>query len=59
MVGKVYEVPPMPPAPEHTAYVEHGPLRIGIEYRKLDPETIEAAYRGNGQNVGEIREQSP
>ena len=41
MVGKVYEAPPMPPAPEHTTYLEQGPLRIGIEYRKLDPETIE------------------
>ena len=59
MVGKVYEVPPMPPAPEHTRYLEQGPLRIGVEYRKLDPETIEAAYRDNAENLAEIREHSP
>ena len=48
----------MPPAPENTDYLEVGPLRIGIEYRKLDPATIEAAY-DDGGDVAEIRENSP
>lgn len=58
MAGKVYDVQPMPPAPENTDYLEVGPLRIGIEYRKLDPATIEAAYDNDG-DVAEIRENSP
>jgi hypothetical protein len=56
--GKVYNVQPMPPSPEHTDYLEIGPLRIGVEYRKLDPATIEAAYDSDGE-VAEIRENSP
>jgi len=59
MAGKVYNVPPMPPAPEDTDYLEFGPIRIGIEYRKLDPATIEAAYDGNDEHVAEIRDNSP
>ena len=59
MPGKVYNVPPMPPAPENTDYLEVGPLRIGIEYRRLDPATIEAAYDANEAHIEEIRTNSP
>ena len=59
MAGKVYNVQPMPPAPENTDYFEFGPLRIGVEYRKLDPATIEAAYDSGSDDVAEIRENSP
>jgi len=58
VAGKVYNVPPMPPAPEDTDYLEIGPLRIGIEFRKLDLSTIEAAYQGNDDDIAEIRNNS-
>jgi hypothetical protein len=35
-VGKRIDVPPIPPLPDHTHYLEAGALRVGIEYRVLD-----------------------
>ena len=35
MVGTTYTIPPMPPDPASTDYLEVSPLRIGIEYRKV------------------------
>ncbi|MCG8588970.1 MAG: hypothetical protein MJE66_06730 [Proteobacteria bacterium] len=46
MPGTVYSVPPIPPDPEHTTYVEGGGLRIGVEYRLLDDAELEANYQG-------------
>lgn len=46
MPGTVYHVPPIPPDPAHTVYVEAGPLRIGIEHRVLDDADLEANYQG-------------
>ena len=59
MTGKTYDVPPMAPDPASTDYFEVGPLRIGIEYRRLDPATIEAHYQGDAAHLAEIREHSP
>jgi hypothetical protein len=49
----------MPPAPECTDYLDCGILRIGVEYRRLDPATIEAAYEGDDEQIAELRENSP
>ena len=49
----------MPPAPEQTQTLEVGPLRIGVEYRKLVPATIDAAYRENAEHLHEIAANSP
>jgi hypothetical protein len=46
MAMTVYSVPPIPPDPEHTTYVEGGGLRIGVEYRLLDDAELEAHYEG-------------
>ena len=46
MPGTVYTVPPIPPDPKHTKYVEGGGLRIGVEYRLLDEAELEANYQG-------------
>lgn len=35
---------PIPPIPEHTEYVEAGPLTFGIEYRNLDAEVMAENY---------------
>lgn len=36
MVGTTYTVPPIPPDPSHTTYVDVGKIRFGVEYRLLD-----------------------
>ena len=46
MTGTVYTVPPIPPDPAHTTYVDCGGLRIGVEARLLDDAELEANYEG-------------
>ncbi|MGH0030812.1 MAG: DUF7700 domain-containing protein [Myxococcota bacterium] len=46
MPGTVYTVPPIPPDPEHTTWVEGGGLRFGVEYRLLDDAELAANYEG-------------
>jgi hypothetical protein len=57
MLGHVYDVAPIAPDAEHTTYLEAGTLRIGVEYRKLDPEALEAYY--SGDDLAEVIENSP
>jgi hypothetical protein len=46
MTGTVYTVPPIPPDPEHTTYVDAGAIRLGVEFRLLDEAELEANYQG-------------
>jgi hypothetical protein len=46
MPGTVYNIPPIPPDPEYTTYVDAGVLRIGVEYRLLDDAELAANYEG-------------
>jgi len=46
MALTVYSVPPIPPDPDHTTYVEGGGLRIGVEYRLLNDDELAAHYAG-------------
>ncbi len=57
MLGQTYNVQPVPPDPDHTVYFDAAPLRIGVEYRVVDPEALEAAYEGD--DLAEIEEHSP
>lgn len=50
MTGTVYTVPPIPPDPEHTTYVDCGALRIGVEYRLLDDQELAAHYEGEAMD---------
>lgn len=50
MALTVYSVPPIPPDPEHTTYVEGGGLRIGVEYRLLDQQELSAHYEGEAMD---------
>jgi hypothetical protein len=54
MTGTVYTVPPIPPDPAHTTYVDAGAIRIGVEYRLLDESELEANYEG--EEMDEIQE---
>ena len=46
MTGTTYTVPPIPPDPEHTTYIDAGALRIGVEWRRLDDQELAANYEG-------------
>jgi hypothetical protein len=46
MAGTVYTVPPIPPDPAHTTYVEAGALSFGVEYRVLTDADLAANYEG-------------
>ncbi len=46
MPGTVYTIPPIPPDPEHTTYVDAGSLRFGVEWRLLDAAQLAANYQG-------------
>ncbi len=59
MIGKVYGIPPQPPVPEQTVYLEAGALRIGIEYRDVDPESLQATYAGDEAQLTELETASP
>ena len=57
MLGQTYNVQPVPPDPDHTRYFDAAPLRIGVEYRIVDPEALAATYQGD--DLAEIEEHSP
>lgn len=57
-VGTTYDIPPAPPDPASTDWLDIGPLRIGIEYRKLDPVALDAIYAGS-EHLDALHEASP
>ncbi|MEM7409959.1 MAG: hypothetical protein AAF430_06985 [Myxococcota bacterium] len=50
MPGTVYSVPPIPPDPQHTTYVDAGTLRFGVEWRLLDDAELAANYEGEAMD---------
>jgi hypothetical protein len=59
MIGKVYNIPPQAPAPENTRYLQAGAITFGIEYRDVDPESLEATYADDAAQLAELEEKSP
>jgi hypothetical protein len=59
MIGKVYNIPPQPPAPENTRYLPAGVITFGIEYRDVDPESLAATYADDPEQLAELEERSP
>jgi hypothetical protein len=59
MIGKVYGIPPQPPVAEHTYYVPAGNVRLGIEYRSLDPDSLVETYKHDAAQLAEMLEKSP
>ncbi len=57
MLGQVYDTQPMAPDPAHTTYLDAGALRIGVEYRKLDPQVLADYY--DGDDLAEVEKHSP
>ena len=58
-VGHVYNVQPMAPDPERTTMVDAGAIRIGVEYRDLDPDALFAYYETDEAGLAEIKESAP
>ena len=59
MVGKVYGIPPQPPVEENTRTFPAGAVTFGVEYRDLDPASLEETYKDNPEYLAELREKSP
>jgi hypothetical protein len=59
MIGKVYAIAPQPPVAEHTRYLPAGNLRLGIEYRELDPEGLVETYKHDAAQLAEMLDRSP
>jgi hypothetical protein len=58
-IGKVYAIPPQPPVPENTRYLAAGAIRIGVEYRDLDPESLVETYKDNPEQLKAMLDASP
>jgi hypothetical protein len=52
-VGQRYDVELIPPVPEHTTYIDAGALSIGVEFRVLTDEVVDANY-ANDDRAKEI-----
>ena len=59
MPGTVYTVPPIPPDPEHTSYVDAGTLRFGVEWRLLDNAGLAANYEGEAMDEIQANMKAP
>jgi hypothetical protein len=59
VIGAVYNMPPQPPVPEDTRYFDAGAVTLGVEYRDVDPASLEATYAGNAAHLAELQERSP
>jgi hypothetical protein len=59
MIGKVYGIPPQPPDPNHTTYLENGPISIGVEYRVVDQAALRETYKDDPTHLAELERESP
>jgi hypothetical protein len=59
LIGIVREVQAQPPDEAATTWWDDGPLRFGVEYRMLTPESLRATYEGNDEQWALVQEQSP
>jgi len=50
MTGTTYTVPPIPPDPEHTVWIDAGPIMIGVEHRLLDDAELADHYQGEAMD---------
>jgi hypothetical protein len=59
MSGKLYAIPPQPPVDEHTHRLHAGNLTFGVEYRTVDPSSLQETYSGNDAHLAELFERWP
>jgi hypothetical protein len=58
-VGTVYELPPEPPDDRATTWLEAGVLEIGVEWRDVSPEALQALYAHDHELLAALRRASP
>lgn len=58
-VGVVYSMQPEPPDDANTRWFEAGAIRLGLEYRVVDPERLAEAYAGSAEDMAELAANSP
>lgn len=58
-IGTVYEVQPQPPVEANTRWIDAGALRIGVEWRDVDPAALAETYASDPEGMAEIEEKSP
>jgi len=58
-VGTVVGIPIQPPVAENNHELEAGMLTFGVEYRSLDPASLEETYAGDADHLAELRATSP
>ena len=59
MTGTTYNIPPQPPVEANNHELVAGAITFGVEYRKLDPESLRATYAGNEEQLAELEARSP
>ncbi len=58
-IGIVYRVQPEPPDPDECRWFDAGAVRLGLEYRVLDPERLAEAFSKSEADLAEIEANSP
>src|SRR5262245_19943071 len=58
-IGKVYNIPPQPPDAAHTRWIAAGAVTIGVEYRDVTPEALEATYADKLEQLAAMLYTSP
>ncbi len=56
-LGIVYEIPPEPPHPE-CRWFAAGAVKLGVEYRNVEPEALRRLYAGNVEQLAEFERHS-
>jgi len=59
MIGAVYNISPQPPVEENTRKLPAGVVTFGVEYRELDPASLDATYANDAAQLAELHEKSP
>ena len=58
-IGHVYEMPPMRPDDAYTTYFDAGAIKVGVEYRDLNPEALMEYYQADEAYIEELRRTAP
>ena len=55
----VYDIPPIPPDPQHTHYLDAGAVKLGLEYRTLDDEELDTQYADDPESREKLEKVKP
>ncbi|HEY2429726.1 MAG TPA: hypothetical protein VGI06_12400 [Acidimicrobiales bacterium] len=59
MIGNVYAIRPQPPVQEDTRWFDAGNLRLGIEYREIDHDSLVRTYEQDEAQLAELNANWP